>query len=150
MKLANIVPYTPKPPQQANLTDPQRVNPILVDFFWIDFAISIEKMIETKSPKEFVKEINSFFINNPESEWTYREVSLMFNELIDIVLSRTSDVKRKIISTIESIILVKGKDSNLVDMICQMKMYFDANDCNKRILTWKMISQLNFDTIDYL
>jgi hypothetical protein len=92
-------------------------------------------MIETKSPKEFVKEINSFFINNPESEWTYREVSLMFNELIDIVLSRTSDVKRKIISTIESIILVKGKDSNLVDMICQMKMYFDANDCNKRILT---------------
>ncbi|EKE28521.1 MAG: hypothetical protein ACD_3C00049G0003 [uncultured bacterium (gcode 4)] len=150
MQQSNIISYPHLSAQKASVTGMTVINPILTDFFWIDDAIKIQSLLQTKNPKEFIIELNSFFQRNPEKEWTFKEISEMLNEFINIVLSKTSDRKRKIVNIVEDILLIKGHDSNLIDMICQMKIYFDANVDREMKLTWKLISNLNLDTIDYL
>ncbi|EKE30303.1 MAG: hypothetical protein ACD_2C00013G0011 [uncultured bacterium (gcode 4)] len=147
MQNLSIIPYSP---QKASLSWLKVINPILSDFFWVEDALKIQELLNVSKPKDFTQELHSYFLRNPEKEWTFKQIFEMFDELINMILSRTGDRKRRIISIVEDILLMKGHDSNLIDMLCQMKVIFERNIKHEMKVTWKLISRLRLDTIDSL
>ena len=150
MVWTDIVPYHSSQTPKVELSKAVRISPILVDFFWIEDVIKIEKMLIDWNPKSFWSELNLYFRRNPNKEWTYFEIRQMLEELANILMSNTGNIKRRVQLAVNKLTWYSTREQQLIEIIYQFRSYYYLRSNRHERMPWYLVADINQEVIDML
>lgn len=110
----------------------------------MELAVRLQDAAKEANSVGIVRELDAFFRGHPETLWTCAQVESAFDSLIRVLVDGNAHFSRsKVARRTRTLLLGKQKEEIALELLCQMRFYFQANPNKDDPFTGQNIADIN-------